>query len=56
MADKKSNNADNKKVKIKQFKINFMFNDKGESFEKLTERAFGNWVMSDEMWVMRGEK
>ena len=43
MVDKKGNNADNKKAKIKQFKINFIFDDKGEDFEKLTERAFGNY-------------
>lgn len=45
MADKKSNNVDNKKAKIKQFKINFIFDDKGENFEKLTERAFGNYCI-----------
>ena len=43
MADKKSDNLDNKKAKIKEFKINFIFDDKGESFENLTERAFGNY-------------
>ena len=43
MANKKSDNLDNKKAKIKEFKINFIFDDKGESFERLTERAFGNY-------------
>ena len=45
MAYKKINHLDNNKAKMKQFKINFIFDDKGESFEKLTERAFGNYCI-----------
>ena len=48
MADKKGNNADNKKAKIKQFKINFIFDNRGETFEKMMERAFSNYCLSSE--------
>ena len=35
-----------KKYKKKNdFKINIIFNDKGESLEKIMERAFGNYCL-----------
>ena len=35
-----------KKYKKKNdFKINIIFNDKGESLEKIIERAFGNYCL-----------
>ena len=35
-----------KKYKKKNdFKINLIFNEKGESFEKIIERAFTNYVL-----------
>ena len=46
MVNNKMNNLDNKKVKMKQFKFNFIFDDKGENFEKLAERAFSNYCIT----------
>lgn len=37
-------NTKNKKYKKKNdFKINIIFNEKGESLDKIVERAFGNY-------------
>ncbi len=40
----REDNAKKKKYKKKNdFKINFIFNEKGEGLEKVIERAFGNY-------------
>lgn len=31
--------------KKKNFKINIIFNEKGEALERIVERAFGNYVV-----------
>lgn len=37
-------NIEKKKYKKKnEFKINIIFNEKGESLDKIVERAFGNY-------------
>lgn len=39
-------NAEKKKYKKKNdFKINIIFNEKGETLEKVVERAFGNYLL-----------
>ena len=38
--------TENKKYKRKNnFKINVIFNEKGEALEKIIERAFGNYIL-----------
>ncbi len=38
--------TENKKYKRKNnFKINIIFNEKGEALEKIIERAFGNYIL-----------
>lgn len=34
-----------RKEKKKNFKINIIFNEKGEALEKIIERAFGNYCL-----------
>ena len=39
-------NTEKKKYKKKNdFKINFIFNEKGETLERIVERAFGNYCL-----------
>ena len=45
-----------KKYKKKNdFKINIIFNDKGEALEKIIERAFGNYC-KNKIWNINGIK
>lgn len=40
-------NTEKKKYKKKnEFKINIIFNEKGETLEKVVERAFGNYCLN----------
>lgn len=49
-------NAKKKKYKKKNdFKINLIFNEKGEGLEKIIERAFGNYCQK-KIWNINGIK
>ena len=38
-------NGEKRKYKKNNFKINLFFNEKGETLEKVVERAFGNYCL-----------
>lgn len=43
----KKEETDKKKYKKKnEFKVNIIFNNNGETLEKIIERAFGNYVLN----------
>ena len=46
MCVQKENTKKKKYKKKNEFKINIIFNEKGESLDKIIERAFGNYCLN----------